>query len=118
VCSSDLSGNIQQIPPAHSAIKIGGERAYKKARKKKEVKMEPREVKVYDFEIKIDHLPEIEFSVSCTKGTYIRSLAHDFGKILGVGGYLKKLVRTRVGEYRLSDAHDLEDFIREHHASN
>lgn len=113
-----LTGAIQQVPPAHSAIKIEGERAYKKARKNKEVKMEPRSVNISEFEIDTSSLPDIKFSVTCSKGTYIRSLAHDFGKELGVGGYLKKLIRTRVGEYQLSDAVDLNEFIRQHNEGN
>lgn len=113
-----LSGPIEQIPPAHSAIKVGGERAYKKARKNKEVKLEPRKVEIKRFDIDYSKAPEIHFSVACSKGTYIRSLAHDFGKALGVGGYLKKLVRTSVGDYSLLDAHDLEEFIRQHNEMN
>ncbi|WP_370086583.1 tRNA pseudouridine(55) synthase TruB [Ekhidna sp.] len=113
-----LSGPIQQVPPAHSAIKVGGERAYKKARKNKEVKLEPRDVTIHNFEIDTSDLPNIGFKVSCSKGTYIRSLAHDFGQKLGVGGYLKKLIRTSVGEYQLSDAVDLDEFVRQHNESN
>lgn len=125
ITSSDLEearnaflGQISQIPPAHSAVKVGGERAYKKARKNKEVKLEPRMLTIHDFEIDSSSLPEVKFKVSCSKGTYIRSLAHDFGQKLGVGGYLKKLIRTSVGEYQLSDAVDLEEFIRQHNESN
>jgi len=113
-----LTGNIQQVPPAHSAIKLGGERAYKKARANKEVKLEPRSVFISKFKISTDHLPEVSFEVSCTKGTYVRSLAHDFGIGLGVGAYLKKLVRTKVGDYNLSDALELDDFIRQYHEGN
>ncbi|SNT26492.1 tRNA pseudouridine55 synthase [Ekhidna lutea] len=109
-----LTGDIQQIPPAHSAIKVGGERAYKKARKNKAVKLEPRTLTIHDFQIDYSSLPEVKFKVSCSKGTYIRSLAHDFGQLIGVGGYLKKLVRTSVGEYELSDAVDLDEFIKQH----
>lgn len=111
-------GEIQQIPPAHSAIKIDGERAYKKARKNKEVKLEPRSLTIHDFEIDASSLPEVKFKVTCSKGTYIRSLAHDFGRKLGVGGYLKKLIRTSVGEYQLSNAVDLDEFIRQHNESS
>ncbi|GAB4244178.1 MAG: tRNA pseudouridine(55) synthase TruB [Ekhidna sp.] len=110
----ELSGDILQVPPAHSAVKVDGERAYKKARKQKEVKLEPRSVAIKAFEIDTSNLPEIAFRVECTKGTYIRSLAHDFGQKLGVGGYLKKLVRTKVGEYQLSDAEELDEFVRKH----
>lgn len=111
-------GEIQQIPPAHSAIKVGGERAYKKARKNKDVKMEPRTVIIDHFEIEASAAPEISFEVSCSKGTYIRSLAHDYGQELGVGAYLKELVRTRIGSYFLHDAIELEELIKQHHESN
>lgn len=109
-----FTGPIEQVPPAHSAIKVGGERAYKKARKNKEVKLDPRAVIIHNFEIDASSLPDVSFKVSCSKGTYIRSLAHDFGQAVGVGGYLKKLVRTSVGDFQLSDAVDLNEFIRQH----
>ena len=80
--------------------------------------MEPRALTIYNFEIANSNLPEIEFNVNCSKGTYIRSLAHDFGEKLGVGGYLKKLIRTSIGDYKLSDAMELDDFIRQHNESN
>ncbi len=107
-----LTGAISQIPPAHSAIKVGGERAYKKARKNQQIKLEPRDVIVHEFSIDSQHLPEVHFQVKCSKGTYIRSLARDFGQHVGVGAYLKKLVRTKVGDYRIEDADDLDTFIR------
>ena len=109
-----LSGEISQVPPAHSAVKVGGERAYKKARKNQVVKLEPRVVTLHKFDIDIRNLPEVEFTIDCSKGTYIRSLAHDLGLELGVGAYLKKLVRTRVGSYFLKDAFELDDFIKQH----
>lgn len=111
-------GPISQIPPAHSAVKVGGERAYKKARKNKEVRLEPRNVTIHHFEINIANLPEVSFEVGCSKGTYIRSLAHDFGQELGVGAYLKKLVRTSIGAYKLEDALDLDEFIKKHNEGN
>ena len=111
-------GQISQVPPAHSAIKVDGERAYKKARKNKAVKLEPRNLTIHAFDIETSKLPDVHFNVSCSKGTYIRSLAHDFGQELGVGGYLKKLVRTSVGDYKLSDAVDLDEFIRQHNESS
>lgn len=114
----EFIGNISQIPPAHSAIKVDGERAYKKARKNKVVKLEPRQLTIHSFDIDGSNLPEVKFKVSCSKGTYIRSLAHDFGHKLGVGGYLKNLVRTSVGDYQLSDAVDLDEFIQAHNESN
>lgn len=115
---SRLSGEIQQVPPAHSAVKVEGERAYKRARANKEVKIEPRQVTISEFKISTDTLPEIPFEVCCSKGTYIRTLAHDFGAELGVGAYLKKLVRTKVGDYSLSDAFELDDFIKQHNEGN
>lgn len=113
-----LTGDILQVPPAHSAVKINGVRAYKKARAQKEVHIEPRAVRIYSFHVSSENLPEVDFEVSCSKGTYIRSLAHDFGEKIGVGAYLKKLVRTRIGEYRLEDAYELADFIKAHHENN
>ena len=111
-------GNIEQIPPAHSAIKVGGERAYKKARANKEIKLEPRKVHISAFRISTHRLPEVSFEVSCSKGTYIRTLAYDYGRGLGVGAYLKKLVRTSIGEFSLSNASELSDFIKQHDEGN
>ncbi len=115
---SKFTGVISQMPPAHSAVKVNGERAYKAARKNKVVKLQPRSILIHQFDIDSTNLPEIDFTVACSKGTYIRSLAHDFGKELGVGAYLKKLIRTSIGDYRLIDAHNLEEFIKQHHAGN
>ena len=115
---SRFLGMIEQIPPAHSAVKVNGERAYKKARKNQHIKLEPRKVTISQFDVDASHLPEVSFTVACSKGTYIRSLAHDFGKELTTGAYLKKLVRTSVGEYHLKDAHNLEEFIKARHESN
>lgn len=111
---SKFVGAIAQIPPAHSALKVNGERAYKKARKNQPLKLEPRTITISQFKIQVNELPEIEFEVTCSKGTYIRSLAHDFGKELKTGAYLKKLVRTAVGDYNLKDAHNLEEFVKAH----
>lgn len=107
-----LSGPIEQVPPAHSAVKIDGERAYKKARRNEEVKMKVRNVQIHRFEIQ-SCLPEINFQIDCTKGTYIRSMAHDFGKHLGVGGYLKSLRRTRIGEHHVDQAKTVDQFLKE-----
>jgi tRNA pseudouridine55 synthase len=109
-----LTGPLSQIPPAYSAVKIDGERAYKKARRKEEVKMRPREITIHAFEITKVELPDIHFRINCTKGTYIRSMAYDFGNLLGVGGYLKELKRTAIGEFVLKDAYDLEDFLNKY----
>ena len=106
-----LTGKIQQIPPAYSAKRIDGEKAYFKIRKGEVVKLPPREVEVYEFEITSLELPEIHFRISCSKGTYIRSLARDLGELLNNGGHLTALCRTRVGDYKLEDAWNLEDLI-------
>jgi tRNA pseudouridine55 synthase len=106
-------GAIQQLPPAHSAIKVDGKRMYEMARKGLEVKREPRAVTITAFEITHIALPVIEFRVVCSTGTYIRSLANDFGEALGCGAYLSKLCRTRIGEYELKDAQSLEAFVAE-----
>ncbi len=113
-----LMASTEQIPPIYSAIKVGGERAYKKARKKQEVTLNPKLIKIYTFDIDYTHLPEITFKIICSKGTYIRSIAHDFGKNLGVGAYLKKLVRTKVGDFNLADALNLEEVTQKNNESN
>jgi tRNA pseudouridine55 synthase len=111
-----LTGKISQLPPAHSAIKVGGKRAYKFARKGKEVELQPREVEVKEFEITSSQLPELHFRIVCSKGTYIRSLAHDLGEALGVGAYLSQLCRTRIGQYKLENALSIEDVTPTEHA--
>jgi len=103
-------GKIQQTPPIYSAVKIEGKPAYIYARKDKPVKIKSREVEISEFDITRIELPEIDFRISCGKGTYIRSLAHDFGKALNSGAYLLSLSRTRIGDYHLNDAIDLEEF--------
>lgn len=104
-----LTGTLQQIPPIHSAIKVDGKRAYKFARKGKEIELKPREVTVSVFEITKIQIPVIGFRIVCSKGTYIRSLARDFGNDLRVGAYLSSLCRTRIGDYKLADAKTLEE---------
>lgn len=104
-------GALEQLPPMFSAIKVDGQPLYKKARKGILVEVKPRPVTIYDFEFSRIEIPEVDFRVTCSKGTYIRSLAHDFGKALLSGGYLSKLCRTSIGEYKLSDAWELEDLI-------
>lgn len=105
-----LTGTIQQIPPAHSAIKIKGKRVYELARQGKEVIIEPRTVQVPEFVIENIELPVVHFRIVCTTGTYIRSLAHDFGQSLGCGAYLSSLCRTRIGEFLLADAESIAGF--------
>jgi tRNA pseudouridine55 synthase len=103
-----LTGVIQQIPPLHSAIKVDGKRAYKLARKGSDLELKPREVTVSQFEITSIQKPEIHFRIVCSKGTYIRSLARDFGNDLGVGAYLTGLCRTRIGDFKLENALTLD----------
>jgi tRNA pseudouridine55 synthase len=104
-------GDIQQYPPAHSAIKIGGERLYEKARRGEEVELRLRNVTITEFEITRIALPEVDFRVVCSKGTYIRSLVNDFGKALGNGAYLSKLTRTRNGNFKLEDAWEVMELV-------
>lgn len=102
--TTQFIGNIEQIPPAHSAIKKGGKRAYEYARAGKEIKLDPRQVQITEFEITNIELPEVHFRVACSTGTYIRSLAHDFGQALGCGAYLQELRRTLIGEFDCENA--------------
>ena len=108
---AQLTGDILQIPPMHSAIKVDGKRVYESARKGIEVKMEARAVTVSEFEITEFENPEVHFRIVCSKGTYIRSLARDLGEILGVGAYMSALTRTRIGDFRLEDAEELTALI-------
>jgi tRNA pseudouridine55 synthase len=104
-------GDIQQYPPAHSAVKIDGERLYEKARRGEEVERRLRNVTINEFEITGITLPEINFRVVCSKGTYIRSLVHDFGQALNNGAYLSKLRRTRSGDYKIDDAWEVMELV-------
>ena len=104
-------GEIQQVPPIFSAIKVDGQPLYKKARAGKQAKIEPRAVHIYDFTLQSHQLPELEFEITCSKGTYIRSVAYDFGKALNSGAYLSNLCRTAIGEYHLEQAWKLEDLV-------
>ncbi len=99
-----FSGPIQQIPPIHSAIKKDGKRAYESARKGIKIELQPREITIESFEITKIEFPEIHFRIVCSTGTYIRSIANDFGKALGCGGYLQSLRRTKIGEFNADDA--------------
>lgn len=103
-------GPILQIPPAHSAIKVGGKRVYELARAGKEVKLEPRPVTIRELEVmkRVENL--ITLRVVCTTGTYIRSLANDLGQALGCGAYLSGLVRTRIGEQLLTQSMRIDEF--------
>lgn len=97
-------GNIMQKPPVFSALKKDGKRLYEYAREGEAVKVNAREISIHEFEITHINLPEINFRVVCSKGTYIRSLAHDFGKELGSGAHLSSLRRTKIGDYNVINA--------------
>ena len=106
-----FTGNIEQFPPMHSAVKVDGQRLYKLARKGKTVELKARPVIISEFEIVKVDLPRVWFRIVCSKGTYIRSLAHDFGQALGVGAHLSALRRTRIGSQTIEQAWPLNDFI-------
>ena len=106
-------GDIKQHPPKYSAIKIKGKRAFDYARSDEEIELKARDIHISDFKVSLDRFPEIDFEVTCSKGTYIRSLAHDFGRELGNGACLKTLRRTRIGEFKVEDAWQLEDLKNE-----
>lgn len=108
--TSQFTGEIMQVPPAHSAIKQQGKRVYELARQGKEVVLEPRKLLISEFEITNIALPMVQFRVVCSTGTYIRSLAHDFGQALGCGAYLSSLCRTRIGEFKNEDALSIAEF--------
>jgi tRNA pseudouridine55 synthase len=109
--TAQFTGDIQQYPPAHSAIKIDGERLYEKARRGEEVELRLRSVTISEFEITRIALPEVDFRVVCSKGTYIRSLISDFGAALNNGAYMSALRRTRSGNYRIEDALEVLELV-------
>jgi len=108
--TQQFTGEILQTPPIHSAIKQKGKPVYLLARKGIDVVLEPRKITIREFEIVNIEMPVISFKVVCTTGTYIRSLANDFGNALGCGGYLSKLRRTRIGNFLVEDAMSMEEF--------
>ena len=106
--TTQFTGVIQQTPPIFSAVKIDGKRAYELARTGQEAEIKAKTVEIKIFELTRIALPEIDFRVVCSKGTYIRSLARDLGVVLGCGAHLTRLVRTRIGEFRVEDAFTLD----------
>jgi len=111
----EFIGHIKQMPPIYSAIKIQGKEAYKYARQGQEIKMEPREVEIKNIELMEYAWPKLKIKVLTGPGVYIRSLARDIGKKLGVGGYLSFLERTRVGDFKKEDAvlvENLSEFLK------
>jgi tRNA pseudouridine55 synthase len=109
----NFEGEIEQTPPPFSAVKINGKKAYQLARQQKKVTLEPRKVTIYSLRLISFLNPQnVQAAVHCSKGTYIRSLAHDLGQVLKVGAYLKSLQRTRIGNFNLADAWELADIIQ------
>jgi len=109
--TKQFTGVINQTPPIYSAIQIDGKRLYELARAGKTAKIKSRQVEILSFKITEFNLPKVNFKVVCSKGTYIRSLAHDFGKALNSGAYLSSLRRTKIGGYNIADAVSLPNFI-------
>ncbi|HNY58989.1 MAG TPA: tRNA pseudouridine(55) synthase TruB [Bacteroidales bacterium] len=103
-------GTIWQRPPSYSAIWIDGRRAYKIARKDNKFKLEPRQVEISEFEIVSVKIPQVNFRIRCSKGTYIRALANDFGKALNSGAYLSSLCRSAIGHFKLEEALSINEF--------
>jgi tRNA pseudouridine55 synthase len=106
-----LTGDLDQLPPIYSAVRLNGERLYKKARRGESVEIKPRKVTVNLFEIQDAEFPVIHFRIVCSKGTYVRSLVRDFGTLVQSGAYLASLRRTRIGTFHVSDADQLTDYI-------
>ncbi len=120
ITESDISsktklfiGEVLQKPPIFSAIKVKGERLYEKARRGEKINIKKRKITIYNFKLTEILLPKIHFIIECSKGTYIRSIAHDFGKSLNNGAHLSKLVRTKIGEFDLKDAKSIIEFENE-----
>jgi tRNA pseudouridine55 synthase len=113
MATDSFKGEIMQVPPIFSAIKQAGKPAYILARKGKEVKMEPRKIKISTFYITELRDNQVHFRVVCSTGTYIRSLAYDFGIALGCGAYLSSLRRTRIGEFQVDKAMGINDFVEQ-----
>lgn len=102
--AGEFLGEIEQFPPMFSAIKKDGKRLYELARDGKTVELSPRKIEIFSFEITGTDLPQVDFRVVCSKGTYIRSLAHDFGRVLGTGAHLSRLRRTKIGDFNVDNA--------------
>jgi tRNA pseudouridine55 synthase len=108
--AKEFTGVQQQVPPIFSAVMINGKRAYELARAGEEVEIKSRDIEIKEFEITTINLPEVSFRIVCSKGTYIRSIARDFGLALNSGAYLIKLCRTRIGNFKLSEAQTPQEF--------
>ena len=104
---NNLTGHIEQVPPIYSAVKVNGRRAYDAARKGEYIKLKVRTVEINTFEVDQSNFPTIGFRIVCSKGTYIRSMASDFGKLLQSGAHLSSLRRTKIGDFDVNDAEDV-----------
>jgi tRNA pseudouridine55 synthase len=109
--SKNLTGEILQKPPVFSAKRIDGERAYEAARRGDEIDMPAKKIIIQSFDLTHINLPDVDFRITCSKGTYIRSIAHDFGEKLNAGAHLTTLRRTKIGEFSVENAHSIESFI-------
>jgi tRNA pseudouridine55 synthase len=109
--ATSFIGKQEQIPPMFSAVKVDGKRLYKLARVGEEIELKARPIEILEFEITACNLPLVDFRIACTKGTYIRSIARDFGLALNSGAYLDALCRTKIGHYDIKDALSPEEFI-------
>ncbi len=105
-------GSLKQIPPMYSALKVNGKKLYDLARSGKEVERKPRKVQIFRFEITRINIPEVHFDIRCSKGTYIRVIANDFGEKLGCGAVLSKLRRTEIGDLSVEDALSVNEFVQ------
>ena len=115
-CIQSFLGEQMQVPPMYSALKVQGKKLYELAREGIEIERKPRPVTFYDIQVQEISLPYITFSVTCSKGTYIRTLCHDIGEKLGCGGCMEKLLRTRVDQFVLSDSlklSEIEKLVKE-----
>jgi tRNA pseudouridine55 synthase len=108
---SQFVGIVQQFPPVFSAVRIDGKRAFEYARKEEDVVIQSKEITIYSFDITRFELPEIDFNITCSKGTYIRSIARDLGNVLGCGAYLSRLRRAKIGDFSVENALDITPFI-------
>ena len=113
-----FTGTISQVPPLFSAVKVNGKRAYEAAREGKTLELKSREITIKEFDIDSTNFPEISFRVVCSKGTYIRSLARDFGLAVGSGAYLSELRRTKIGEFSVANAESVASMVEKIKDSN
>ena len=105
----NFRGEIKQQPPIYSALKVNGKRLYELARNGEKIKINYRDIKIFEFKLLKNNLPELDFKITCSKGTYIRSLANDYGKKLKSGAYLKYLERYSIGDYNINEAYKLDE---------